>query len=157
LKYDHVHTVPNHHREVSPLKLRKAHTFRSLALLYVASLSQSNSPKTIETRIHHLDDHLLDHFGCHEIAALTPHSVEKFIFRMEGAGWSDKHIQACLVTFRACMKYGADLLWPLDARLRKPVAVDNVCLTADTPVMASDEFHDLYQNLVQDITSNLYH
>ncbi len=132
-------------------------TFRHLALRYLASLPLTNTLKAIETRIHHLDEHLLDFFGAYAVNALTPHSVEKFVFCMEAAGCSDGEIQACLVTFRACMTYALDQHWQVNAELSQPVATDTACLSADTPLMGSAEFHDLYQSLVQDITSDLYH
>ena len=146
-----------HHCEVPAVKLREASNFRALALRYVASLSPLTSQKTIDARIQHLDNPLLDYFGAFAIDALTAHSVEKFVFRMEAAGWTDGKIQACLVTFRACMKYAVDQHWPVDARLSKPVSTETPCLSLDAPVLASSEFSDLYQSLVQDMTNDLYH
>lgn len=139
------------------VKLRDTNNFRCLALLYVASLSPLSSPKTIEARIQHLDNPLLDYFGGHAVDALTAQSVEKFIFRMEAAGWANAKIQACLVTFRACMKYALDQDWAVDARLSKPVPTDAPCLAVDAPLMPNNEFHDLYQSLVQDMTKDMYH
>jgi hypothetical protein len=143
--------------ETLVVKLRDTNNFRCLALLYVASLSSVSSPKTIETRIQHLDNPLLDYFGGHAVDSLSAQSVEKFVFRMEAAGWASAKIQACLVTFRACMKYALDQDWAVDARLSKPVSVDTPCLASDAPLMANNEFLDLYQSLVQDITKDMYH
>jgi hypothetical protein len=132
-------------------------SFNQLALRYIAGLSTERRPTQIQTRINHLSHPLLGFFGEYLIENISVQSVRKFVFRMQENGWHEKKIDACLVTFRACMKYAVSQNWSVDHRLTRPLGVLDEALMADQPVMSAIEFHDLYQELVQDISGDMFH
>ena len=132
-------------------------SFNQLALRYIAGLSIENRASQIHTRINHLSHPLLGFFGEYRIENISAQSVRKFIYRMQENGWHEKKIDACLVTFRACMKYAVSQNWPVDQRLTRSLAGLDEALMPDQPIMSSIEFHDLYQELVQDMSGDIFH
>ena len=132
-------------------------SFNQLALRYIAGLSIENRATQIHTRINHLSHPLLGFFGEYRIENISAQSVRKFVFRMQENGLHGKRINACLVTFRACMKYAVSQNWPVDHRLTRPLADVDEPLLPGQPVMSAIEFHDLYQELVQDMSGDIFH
>ena len=132
-------------------------SFNQLALRYIAGLSIENRATQIHTRINHLSHPLLGFFGEYRIENISAQSVRKFVFRMQENGLHEKKIDACLVTFRACMKYAVSQNWPVDHRLTRPLADVDEPLLPGQPVMSTIEFHDLYQELVQDMSGDIFH
>jgi len=55
------------------------------------------------------------------------------------------------------MKYAVSQDWPVDRRLTRPLASFDEALMAGKPVMSAIEFHDLYQELVQDMSGDMFH
>ena len=68
-----------------------------------------------------------------------------------------KRINACLVTFRACMKYAVTQNWPVDQRLTRPLADVDETLLPGQPVMSTIDFRDLYQEMAQDMSGDIFH
>ena len=132
-------------------------SFNQLALRFIASLSVESHTSQIHTRINHLSHPLLGFFGQYQIENISAQSVRKFIFRMQENGLHEKKIDACLVSFRACMKYAVSQNWPVDQRLTRPLPVLDEAVMPDQPVMSSVEFHHLYQELLQDMTGDMFH
>lgn len=132
-------------------------SFNQLALRFIAGLSIESRATQIHTRINHLSDPLLGFFGEYRIENITAQSVRKFVFRMQENGLHGKKIDAYLVTFRACMKYAVTQNWPVDLRLTRPLAGLDEALLPDQPVMSAIEFHDLYHELVQDMSGDIFH
>lgn len=101
---------------------------------------------------------MLGFFGNYKIADLTAQSVRKFVFRMQDTCLHDKKIEACLVTFRSCMKYAVAQNWLVDQRLTRGLVTLDEILVPHQPFMSAMEFHDLYQELVQDMSgAHLFH
>ena len=132
-------------------------SFNQLALRYVASLSIERRATQIHTRINHLSYPLLGFFGEYRIENISAQSVRKFVFRLQENGLHEKKIDACLVTFRACMKYAVSQNWLVDQRLTRPLASFDEALMPGKPVMSAIEFHDLYQELVQHMSGDMFH
>lgn len=132
-------------------------SFNLLALRYIASLSSGSRASQLQTHIGHLSHPLLGFFGDYRLNDLSLHSVRKFVYRMQENGLPEKKINACLVTFRACIKYAVSHDWPVDQRLTRPLAALDETLMPDLPVMDAIEFHDLYQELVQDLSDDVFH
>jgi hypothetical protein len=111
----------------------------------------------LNARVAHLSEWLLVFFGMQLLNDIRPERLEKFIYVLEGKGLQPRKIQSCLVTFRACMKYAYDQKWLLDPTLSKPLLHMNEQLLDDHSFMSPNEYLDLYQDLVQEVTHQTFH
>lgn len=132
-------------------------SFNELALRYLASHKFLLSESMLNARVAHLSEWLLVFFGMQLLNDIRPERLEKFIYILEGKGLQPRKIQSCLVTFRACMKYAYDQKWLLDPTLSKPLLHMNEQLLDDHSFMSPNEYLDLYQDLVQEITHQTFH
>lgn len=135
----------------------KTMSFNELALRYLASHQPLLSESILNTRIAHLSELLLAFFGPQLLNDIRPERLEKFIYVLEGKGLQPRKIQSCLVTFRACMKYAYDQKWLMDSALSKPLQHMNEQLLGDHSFMSSNEYQDLFQDLVQEVTHQTFH
>lgn len=135
----------------------KTMSFNELALRYLASHQPLLSESILNTRIAHLSELLLLFFGPQLLNDIRPQRLEKFIYVLEGKGLQPRKIQSCLVTFRACMKYAYDQKWLMDSALSKPLQHMNEQLLGDHSFMSSNEYQDLFQDLVQEVTHQTFH
>jgi hypothetical protein len=132
-------------------------SFNELALRYLASHKFLLSESMLNARVAHLSEWLLVFFGMQLLNDIRPERLEKFIYILEGKGLQPRKIQSCLVTFRACMKYAYDQKWLLDPTLSKPLLHMNEQLLDDHSFMSPNEYLDLYQDLVQEVTHQTFH
>jgi hypothetical protein len=132
-------------------------SFNELALRYLASHKFLLSESMLNARVAHLSEWLLVFFGMQLLNDIRPERIEKFIYILEGKGLQPRKIQSCLVTFRACMKYAYDQKWLLDPTLSKPLLHMNEQLLDDHSFMSPNEYLDLYQDLVQEVTHQTFH
>jgi hypothetical protein len=132
-------------------------SFNELALRYLASHKFLLSESMLNARVAHLSEWLLVFFGMQLLNDIRPERLEKFIYVLEGKGLQPRKIQSCLVTFRACMKYAYDQKWLLDPTLSKPLLHMNEQLLDDHSFMSPNEYLDLYQDLVQEVTHQTFH
>lgn len=133
------------------------HSFNELALRYVACHASTLSPTQLNQRLDHLGQHAMVFFGAMNMADITPERVQKFTYYLEMQGLKPSAIQACLVSFRACMKFAQDQKWPVAKPLSKPLIFREDQPISDGPHLSSQEFDLLYQDLVQDMAKDLYH
>ena len=141
----------------SSVAQRRPMLFNELAMRYLASHSATLSASVFNLRVHHLSEQLLGFFGLQALKDIRPARLHKFIYSLEDKGLQAHKIQACLVTFRVCMKYAFDQKWLLDPTLTKPLGdAMNMAMT-DPSCMSEGEFHLLYQDLVQDVTEKTFH
>ena len=132
-------------------------SFNELALRYLASHKFLLSESMLNARVAHLSEWLLVFFGMQLLNDIRPERLEKFIYILEGKGLQPRKIQSCLVTFRACMKYAYDQKWLMDPALSKPLLHMNEQLLGDHSFMSSNEYQDLFQDLVQEVTHQTFH
>jgi len=142
------------HSQVAPAKVM---LFNELAMRYISTQSDNLSPEILNNRIADLSEQLLSYFGLYPISDINPQRLRKFIFMLEANGSSEKKINACLVTFRACMKFGLVNKWISDASMSKPLVNLNESLLPGQPMLTQNEFSSLYQDLVQDLTRDTFH
>ena len=135
----------------------KTMSFNELALRYLASHKFLLSESILNARISHLSEWLLGFFGMQLLNDIRPERLEKFIYVLEGKGLQPRKIQSCLVTFRACMKYAYQQKWLSDPVLSKPLLHMNEQLLDDHSFMSPNEYLDLYQDLVQEVTHQTFH
>lgn len=135
----------------------KTMSFNELALRYLASHKFLLSESMLNARIAHLSEWLLVYFGQQLLNDIRAERLEKFIYVLEGKGLQPRKIQSCLVTFRACMKYAYDQKWLVDPALSKPLLHMNEQLLGDHSFMSSNEYQDLFQDLVQEVTHQTFH
>lgn len=154
------HSVKQTHKKwttVPPVLPPKAMRFNELALRYLSSQSPVLSAAVFNTRVAHLSELLLAFFGWQMLNDIRLERLQKFIYMLEAQGVAARKIQSCLVTFRACMKYGFDQKWLADPVLSKPFVLCDAPLTSGQSFMSTDEYHDLYQDLVQEMTNQTFH
>lgn len=148
---------PRRDASLGAVSLRRPMLFNELAMRYLASHSGSLSIPVFNLRVLHLSEQLLGFFGLQALKDIRPARLQKFIYTLEDKGMQAQKIQACLVTFRVCMKYAFDQKWLLDPTLTKPLGdAMNMAMT-DPSCMSEGEFHLLYQDLVQDVTEKTFH
>ena len=132
-------------------------SFNELALRYVACQASVLSSSQLNQRLDHLSQHAMVFFGAMNMADITPAHVQKFIYHLEMKGLKTSAIQACLVSFRACMKFAIQQKWPVAQQLSRPLIFKQDEPISDGPHLSADEFNFLFQDLVQDMTKDLYH
>lgn len=131
--------------------------FNELALRYLASHADQCSQTTFNTRIAHLSEWLLNFFGAQRLNDIRPERLQKFVLVMQSNGVHQRKIASSLVTFRLCMKFAWENKWLSDPVMSKP------CLGVDEPLpmcqsfMSQSEYHDLYQDLVQETIAQTFH
>ena len=135
----------------------KAMLFNELAMRYVSTQSDHLSTEILNNRISDLSEQLLSFFGLYQVTDINSQRLRKFVFMLETNGCTEKKINAYLVTFRACMRYGFINKWITDASMTKPLLNLNETLLANQPMLTDNEFSSLYQGLVQDISHGTFH
>lgn len=143
---DHSHGTP-----------AKAMLFNELALRYVSTQSDKLSVEILNGRMSDLSEQLLSYFGLCPITDINPQRLRKFIYMLETNCSSEKKINACLVTFRACMRFALSHHWITDPTMTKPLLNRDEFLLPDQTMMSTHEFNDLYQDLVQGMTQGTFH
>jgi site-specific recombinase XerD len=133
------------------------HSFNELALRYVASHADKLSQSQLDARLDQLGHHVMDYFGRFKLTDITPARVQKFAYHLEMQGMKTSSIERCMVTFRACMKFAKNLNWPVEQLLSRPISFKNEVLTPQHQHLSSQEFNLLYQDLVQDISKDMFH
>ena len=133
-------------------------SFNELALRYVASHAHTLSDVQLNRRMGHLGQHLMAFFGPLALADISPTRVQKFSYQLEHQGVASKDIEGCLVSFRACMKYSFKQNWPVPAALLQTLPAEDALQQSTSQHHLSDqEFSSLYQDLLQDMSTNLFH
>jgi len=135
----------------------KAMLFNELAMRYVSTQSDHLSAEILNNRISDLSEQLLSFFGLYQVTDINSQRLRKFVFMLETNGSTEKKINAYLVTFRACMRYGYINRWITDASMTKPLLNLNETFLPDQPMLTDNEFSSLYQGLVQDISQGTFH
>lgn len=135
----------------------KAMLFNELAMRYVSTQSDHLSAEILNNRISDLSEQLLSFFGLYQVTDINSQRLRKFVFMLETNGSTEKKINAYLVTFRACMRYGYVNRWITDASMTKPLLNLNETFLPDQPMLTDNEFSSLYQGLVQDISHGTFH
>jgi len=131
--------------------------FNELAMRYVLTQSDNLSAEILNGRISDLSEHLLSYFGLCPITDINPQRLRKFTYTLETNGITEKKINACLLTFRTCMRFGLSHHWITDPTMTKPLLNRDEFLLPDQPMMSAHEFNDLYQDLVQGMTQGAFH
>jgi hypothetical protein len=142
------------HSQATP---EKAMLFNELAMRYVSTQSDHLSTEILNNRISDLSEQLLSFFGLYQVTDINSQRLRKFVFMLETNGSTEKKINAYLVTFRACMRYGYINRWITDASMTKPLLNLNETFLPDQPMLTDNEFSSLYQGLVQDISQGTFH
>lgn len=133
-------------------------SFNELALRYVASHAQTLSDVQLNRRMGHLGQHLMSFFGPLALADISSTRLQKFSFQLEHQGVTSKDIEACLVSFRACMKYALKQNWPVPAALLQTLPTEDALQQSTSQHhLSNQEFSSLYQDLMQDMSTNLFH
>lgn len=132
------------------------HSFNELALSYVASHASTLTDSQLHRRLDHLSAHLLGFFGAQTLTDISPTKLQKFTYYLESQGLKPKEIQSCLVSFRVCLKHAINKRWDVNPALLQPVAYADV-LNAEAQQLSEQEFINLYQDLLSDMTDNLFH
>ena len=135
----------------------KAMLFNELAMRYVSTQSNNLSAEILNSRISDLSGQLLPYFGLYPTTDINPQRLRKFIYMLETNGNTEKKITASLVTFRACMRFALSHHWITDPTMTKPLLNRDEFLLPDQPMMSANEFNDLYQDLVQDMSQGTFH
>ena len=135
----------------------KAMLFNELAMRYVSTQSDNLSADVLNRRISDLSEQLLSYFGLCPITDINPQRLRKFTYMLETKGSTEKKVNACLVTFRACMRFGLSHHWITDQTMTKPLLNRDEILLPDQPMLSAHEFNDLYQDLVQGMTQGTFH
>ena len=148
---------PRRDASLGAVSLRRPMLFNELAMRYMASHSGSLSIPVFNLRVLHLSEQLLGFFGLQALKDIRPARLQKFIYTLEDKGMQAQKIQACLVTFRVCMKYALDQKWLFDPTMTKPLVDPLVGQSGGATFMSEDEFHLLYQDLVQEVTEQTFH
>ena len=133
------------------------HSFNELALRYVASHVATLSSAQMNRRLDYLGHHVMGYFGMLNMTDITPTRVQKFIYHLEMQGLKPAAIENCLVTFRACMKFAKDQRWPVAEQLSRPLVFKDEQLTGSGLQLSTTEFADLYQDLVQEMSKDMFH
>ena len=141
----------------SSVAQRRPMLFNELAMRYLANHSATLSASVFNLRVHHLSEQLLGFFGLQALKDIRPARLHKFIYSLEDKGLQAHKIQACLVTFRVCMKYALDQKWLFDPTMTKPLVDPLLGQFGEASFMSEDEFHLLYQDLVQEVTEQTFH
>ena len=131
--------------------------FNELAMCYVSTQSDNLSADVLNRRISDLSEQLLSYFGLCPITDINPQRLRKFTYMLETNGITEKKINACLLTFRACMRFGLSHHWITDQTMTKPLLNRDEILLPDQPMLSAHEFNDLYQDLVQGMTQGTFH
>ena len=131
--------------------------FNELAMRYVSTHSDHLSAEILNNRISDLSEQLLSFFGHYQVTDINIQRLRKFVFMLETNGNTEKKINAYLVTFRACMRFGLINKWLTDVSMTKPLLNLNETLLPDQSMLTENEFSSLYQGLVQDISHGTFH
>jgi Phage integrase SAM-like domain len=137
-------------------QVSKQHSFNALALSYVASHAASMSDEQLQQRLEHLGNHLLAFFGAHDLRDISPVKLEKFTYYLEAQGLESLEIQACLVSFRLCVRHAMHKQWDINPALLEPLVSDD-SQPPERTQLSQQEYAHLYQDLLQDMTGNLFH
>ena len=142
----------------APHPVMPPQSFNELALRYVASHAHTLSDVQLNRRMGHLGQHLMAFFGPLALADISPTRVQKFSYQLAHQGVASKDIEGCLVSFRACMKYAFKQNWPVPAALLQTLPAEDALQQSTSKHHLSDqEFSSLYQDLLQDMSTNLFH
>jgi site-specific recombinase XerD len=133
------------------------HTFNELALRYVAQNAATMRNAQLNRRLDQLGQYVMGYFGNFDLADITPTRVQKFIYHLEMKGLKPSAIEGCLVSFRACMKYAKDQHWPVSHQLSRPLVLVEDAYMLAGPQLSSTEFTRLYQDLLQDMSKDMFH
>ena len=136
-------------------QMSQPHSFNELALSYVASHAANMSDAQRYRRLEHLGSYLLTFFGALPLSDISPSKLQKFTYHLEELGLKDKEIQACLVSFRMCVKHAIHQHWEVNRALLQPVMMNDGFLP-EAKQLSEQEFSNLYQDLLQDLTSELF-
>lgn len=131
------------------------HSFNELALSYVASHASSMTEVQLNRRLDHLSAYLLGFFGGQSLSEISPTKLQKFTYFLEAQGLKAKEIEACLVSFRVCVRHALQKHWDVNPALLHPVVDDG--FTPEAAQLTEQEFSNLYQDLLQDLTTNVFH
>lgn len=138
-------------------QISEQHSFNELALSYVASHAVSMSDVQLQRRLDHLAHYLLTFFGAYALGDISPTKLQKFTYHLEAQGLKSKEIQACLVSFRLCVRHAMHKHWDINPALLNPVALEDDDVVSQSSQLSEQEYVHLYQDLLQDMTSNLFH
>jgi site-specific recombinase XerD len=133
------------------------HSFNELALRYVASHAATMSMTQFNRRLDQLSQYVVGYFGMLNLVDITPTRVQKFIYHLEMQGLKPSAIEGCLVTFRACMKFAKEQKWTVSEQLSRPLVFQDTQLTGSGPHLSAAEFTNLYQDLVQELSKEMFH
>lgn len=138
-------------------QISKQHSFNELALSYVASHAASMSDVQLHRRLDHLAHYLLTFFGAYALSDISPTKLQKFTYYLEAQGLKPKEIQACLVSFRLCVRHAMHRDWDINPALLNPMMMEDDEVFHNPSQLSEQEYVHLYQDLLQDMTSNLFH
>ena len=133
----------------------RQHLFNEVALSYVASHASSMTDEQLHRRMDHLSAHLLGFFGTQTLSDISPTKLQKFTYYLEAQGLKPKEIQACLVSFRVCVRHAMHKHWDVNPALLNTVLDDG--FKPEPRQLSEQEFSNLYQDLLQDLTANVFH
>jgi hypothetical protein len=123
---------------------------------YVAFHASTMRDVQLHRRLSHFGHYLLDFFGSCALRDISPSKLEKFTYHLEALGLHVKEIEACLVSFRACVKHAMQKQWDINPALLKPtVLVDG--FQTEVTQLSAQEYNHLHQHLLQDLTSGMFH
>ena len=114
------------------------------------------SDEQLQQRLEHLGNHLLAFFGTHDLRDISPVKLEKFTYYLEAQGLESLEIQACLVSFRLCVRHAMHKQWDINPALLEPLVSDD-SQPPERTQLSQQEYAHLYQDLLQDMTGNLFH
>ena len=137
-------------------QISEQHSFNELALSYVASHAASMSDVQRHRRLEHLGRYLLAFFGACDLIDINPVKLEKFTYYLEAKGLNAKEIQACLLSFRHCVKHAMHQHWDVNPDLLNPVVLDDG-FTPEPAQLSQQEYTHLYQDLLKDMTKSMFH
>lgn len=132
------------------------HSFNELAMSYLASHAASLSESQFHRRLDHLGAYLLDFFGSCALTDISPAKLQKFAYHLEAQGLKSKDIEACMVSFRVCVKHAVQKHWDINLALLKPGQLDDG-FVPEPAQMSKQEYTCLYQDLLQDLTTDMFH
>lgn len=132
------------------------HSFNELALSYVARHAASMTDLQLNRRLEHLASYLLVFFGAHNLRDISPVKLKKFTYHLESIGLKPQEIEACMVSFRVCVRHAIQQHWDIDPCLLKAGVLDDG-FQSEPIRLTEQEFTNLYQDLLQDLTSDQFH
>lgn len=137
-------------------QISEQHSFNELALSYVAKHAANMSETQLQRHLAHLGTYLLGFFGAYALSDISPAKLQKFTYYLEAKSLKPKEIQSCLVSFRLCVRHAIHKGWEINPILLNPVMLDQD-IEPPAQQLSQQEYGHLYQELLQDMTSAMFH